>query len=150
MEKKKAKIVSIDLIVRSYPGKSGTMFIHNIGFENDPQKWAYHSAKETCDSFKVGDIIEGEFNIEQKGTYTNYNFKPVTEKAPFKGGGAGRVVDEGAIIMQSCISSACNLFAEKGGSTTAHVDDVLSAAEKFYKAVIEKSTVSTQYKPAKI
>lgn len=149
MEKKKVKIASIDLIVRSYPGKSGTMFIHNIGFENDPQKWAYHSAKETV-SFAVGDIVEGEFNVEQKGNYTNYNFKPVTEKAPFKGAGAGRVVDEGAIIMQSCISSACVLYAEKGGSTTANLNDVLNAAEHFYKAVIEKSTTATQYKLAKI
>lgn len=143
MEKKKVKVSAIDLIARSYLGKSGTMFIHNISFDNDPQKWSYHSAKETCESFKVGDTIEGEFNIEKKGNYTNYNFKPVAEKTPFKAG-TGRVVDEGAIIMQSCISSACVAVQQSSDSTDTNL--ILKMADEFYNAVIKKSTTQTQYK----
>lgn len=142
-EKKKVKVSEINLIKRSYAGKNGPMFIHEIGVENDPQKWEYHSSKETCDSFKVGDIIEAEFEIKQNGQYTNYHFRPIAEKSSGGGKGFARAVDEGAIIMQSCISSACVLYQQ---SMEATPERVLEAAELFYKAVIKKSTTQTQYK----
>jgi len=144
MEKKKAKVVSIALITHSYSGKNGPMFIHKIGFEHDPQVWSYHSAKETV-QFKEGDVVEGNFNIEQKGAYTNYNFSPVADEkktSTGRGGGGGREVDEGTIIMQSCIASACNLIAEKGGSFTERGEDkAIEIAKKFYNLVTSCSTI---------
>lgn len=146
-EKKKVKVVEILPLQRSYPGKNGTLFVHHIAFESDNQRWEYHTTNENVEKFKVGETMEAEFNVEivQRGdkTYTNYKVKPFEEKASTGGGGRRNAdFDHGAVAMQSCIASACNLIAEKGGSFDhERHKQAMQYAKEFFNLVADASTL---------
>ena len=88
MDTKQSK-VTVAQFVKTYTGKYGTMFIHDITFEND-DKGQYLSKEQAQTSFKVGEVADYTKEEKQNGEYTNISIKPVRENkqgslAPAKG-----------------------------------------------------------------
>lgn len=143
-EKKKVKVTGITHAARQYPYNNSINYVHHIMFEGDNNKWEYHSAKDKVDKFKEGDVIDVEMKIEQRvnngNTYTDYKIRTLDDN---KGGGRkSEPRDEGMISMLSCISSAVTLHAEKGGSSTAGLNDLVKkTAKEFYNLAISCSTL---------
>lgn len=136
MQTKKSKVTAIQENVRQYEGPSGTIFYHNITFENG-DSGQYGSKTEKCTKFTVN--TEADYTIEEKqtGQYKNYTIKPVQQST---GGGGGRFQprDENLIVAQSSLGYACTLLQQS--SKAMDTEYVLATAERFYQFVITKKT----------
>lgn len=110
-------------------------------------KWEVHmengdiggamTAAQNQDKWVVGKEVTYTKNVN--GQYTNFK---LVEKKDFKGKYESK--DQGVITMLSCISSACALYAEKGGSAGVRMKDVTDAAEMFFNIAMSKSTLPKQ------
>lgn len=143
METKTEKITAVQENKRQFLGRTGTIFVHLIRFENDSENkvWEYHSSNEVCDKFKEGEKATFITEIKQRGQYTDYTIKPYQQGAggggkPFSGSMQKR--DEGLIVFQSCFSSACNFYARKLHATE---EDVFALTEKAFNKAMLKSTL---------
>ena len=136
METKKSVVTAITENTNQWEGQNGTVYYHTITFANgDTGKYGSKSPK--CEKFVIGQETEYEKETKVNGQYTNIVIKPV--QAQQQGGGYKRQPkDEGVIIMLSCISSACNLFAQS--SNFNDTAKVLATAEAFYNAAKSKSS----------
>lgn len=138
MENKTAKITSVQENQRSYNGQNGTTYIHLIKFEGSDQAWEYHSLKQQCEKFKVGETQTFDTDVKVNGQYTNYKIKPAKD-APggFK---KGEPKDQGIITYLSCLSSVCNFFQQRQGDS----NDVFKMADEAFNRAIQKSTLNKQ------
>lgn len=134
------KITSVQENQRSYNGKYGQIFIHMIQVEGSETKWEYHSQKQNCDKFKVGEVANFTTETKQNGQYINYIIKPVNDQ-PGAGNGSGfkkaEQKDQGTITYLSCFSSAANYYAQRSDGP----DAVLSLAERAFQEAMKHSTL---------
>src|ERR1700746_403344 len=94
------------------PKDQKTFFKWEVHMENGDIGGVMTAAQQQ-DKWVVGKEVTYTKNVI--GQYTNFK---LVENKEFKPG-KFEPKDQGTITMLSCISSACALYAEKGGSTTA-------------------------------
>jgi hypothetical protein len=136
METKKSKVTAIAEKVSQFAGPNGTIYYHEISFENG-DKGRYGSKTEKCEKFTVGQ--EADYTIETKvnGNYTNHIIKPVqVQNGP--GGGFKQPKNEKLIVAQSSIGYAVEHLKH---NQPADSESVLQLAEKFYNWACEKGGI---------
>lgn len=140
---KTAKIISVQENVKQYPGKVGTVFIHKIRFEGDPENkiWEWHSSSEKCDKFKEGETTTFTTKINVRGQYTDYMIYPGGAKSFGGKKSFEEEKDHGVITFLSCLSSAATYYSQRESSW----DDVLKATSEAYNKAILKSTKPKNY-----
>lgn len=127
METKKSKVTKVTGN-GTWVKDNVTYFKWEVEFENGDIGGAM-TKKNPQDKWVVGKEVS--YTLETKGNFTNV--KIIEEKPSFK----AQPRNEKAIIAQSCIGYATNLYHGKQTDS----DSVLEVAEKFYQWVIKKGGV---------
>lgn len=111
--------------VRKYEGKNGTVYIHMITVEGDPEEWEYHSLKPECNKFTPKTTADFTTEIKQNGNYTNRKIVPLNTQ-----GFTGRkgVKNDDVITALSSVSTAANFL----NGTTGEKGKLMTLAEEIF------------------
>ncbi len=134
---KKSTVSKVVHNTRQWMYQGTKMYVHQIRFENG-DSGDYSSKSETCTAFQEGK--EALYTIEENAGYAP-KIKPVKEQ-PQQSNAKGNYApkNERLIVAQTCIKSACELNAEKGGSAgLGRIEEVIKDAERLFDWCIKKS-----------